>query len=559
MAPRAAGPFRFSPYDAAMRSESLIASTPSRRATLLTVLAWATVIAAPLLPGMLGSASASAARLPVETILLLLLSLLLPHRTLRLVVASAFAMITVVAIAIAVLDRSFVATIDRGFALAEDWRAVANAYRVVDGVVGPTLAALAATLVVAIVLALAVVLVWCAQRCARSLHDSGNHGRVAITTAAVTWSALAIAGVQYPTGAAVAAADSLRSLSTTVEHATQSARERDAFAAALRVDPLAAQASGQLLGSLRGKDVVIVFVESFGEVALSGSGPMSSISRTIDEYAARLSRDGYRAESAFLSSPTFGGVSWLAHSTLQSGMWVDSQQKYDTLLESDRLTISRLFGDAGWRTVVVSPAVTEPWPEGAAFYGFDRLLDKGALAYEGPAFGFASVPDQFTWHRFAEEELSRTAPIMAQVSLISSHSPWTPTPQFVPWAHVGKPGPFSAQPRDSADVWPDAQRVRAAYAESIRYSLRSTLSFLETYDPSNLVVVLVGDHQPSRIVSGETADTDVPITIVSKDSAVFEHIEEWGWDAGFRPSSDAPVWRMDAFRDRFVAAFSAPE
>jgi hypothetical protein len=40
---------------------------------------------------------------------------------------------------------------------------------------------------------------------------------------------------------------------------------------------------------------------------------------------------------------------------------------------------------------------------------------------------------------------------------------------------------------------------------------------------------------------------------------VFEHIEEWGWDAGFRPSSDAPVWRMDAFRDRFVAAFSDPE
>lgn len=559
MAPRAAGPFRRAPYDATMGSESLVGTTPSLRSTLLTVLAWVTVIAAPLLPGMLGSASASAARLPVETILLLLLSLVLPHPALRLVVASAFAMVTVVTIATAVLDRSFVATIDRGFALAEDWRAVANAYRVVDGVVGPTLAALAATFAVAIVIALVVVLVWCALRCARTLRDAGNQGRTAVTAAAVAWSLFAVAGVQYPTGTAVAAADSLRSLSTTVEYAAQSARERDAFAAGLRVDPLAEQASEQLLGSLQGKDVVIAFVESFGEVALSGTGPMSSISRTIDEYAARLSRDGYRAESAFLSSPTFGGVSWLAHSTLQSGMWVDSQQKYDTLVESDRLTISRLFHDAGWRTIVVSPAVTEPWPEGAALYGFDRILDKSALAYEGPAFGFASVPDQFTWHRFAEEELSRPAPIMAQLSLISSHSPWTPTPQLVPWAHVGKPGPFSAQPRDSSDVWPDAQRVRAAYAESIRYSLRSTLSFLETYDPSNLVLVLVGDHQPSRIVSGETADTDVPITIVSKDSAVFEHIEEWGWDPGFRPSSDAPVWRMDAFRDRFVAAFSGPE
>jgi hypothetical protein len=244
-----------------MSSESLVTATPSLRAMLLTVLAWATVIAAPLLPGMLGSTSASVARLPVETILLLLLSLVLPHPTLRVVVASAFAMITVVAIAIAVLDRSFVATIDRGFALAEDWRAVVNAYRVVDGVVGPTLAALTATLTVAVAIALMVVLVWCALRCARTLPDAGNHGRIAVTTAAVAWSLLAAAGVQYPTGTAVAAADSLRSLTTTVEHATQSARERDAFAAELRVDPLAAQASEQLLGSLQGKDVVIAFVE----------------------------------------------------------------------------------------------------------------------------------------------------------------------------------------------------------------------------------------------------------------------------------------------------------
>ena len=71
--------------------------------------------------------------------------------------------------------------------------------------------------------------------------------------------------------------------------------------------------------------------------------------------------------------------------------------------------------------------------------------------------------------------------------------------------------------------------------------------------------MLVGDHQPSRIVSGEAADTDVPITIVSKDSAVFERIHEWGWETGFRPSPDAPVWRMDAFRDRFVSAFSGAE
>jgi hypothetical protein len=523
----------------------------------LNALAWATIIAAPLLPGMLSSATASAARLPLETIVLLLLTLALPHAAPQRVVAYAFATLTVAAAVIALLDRAFLATIDRGFAPTEDWRALINAYRVVEDVAGPTIATLAAALVVALAIAAIAVIAKCALRCARTLSGAGPRGRVAVASAAMTWIVLAIAGAQHPSGASFAAADMTTSLSTAVAEAGQSIRDRDAFADALREDSLAEWPADHLLTALRGKDVVVAFVESYGEVALSPAEPMAGISRLIDEHAARLTRSGYRAESAFLTSPTFGGVSWLAHGTLQSGTWVDSQQKYDALLASDRLTITRLFGEAGWRTVAVNPAHTKPWPEGDAFYGLDRMLDERSLAFDGPAFGFARVPDQFTWHRFFDEELSqRSIPIMAEVDLVSSHTPWTPTPRLVPWADVGDQGIFDAQPRETGDVWPDPERVRAAYAESIQYSLGSTLSFLETYDPPNLVLVLVGDHQPSRIVSGETADADVPITIVSKDPAVFERTREWGWDADFRPSPDAPVWRMDAFRDRFVAAFS---
>lgn len=545
-----------------MQRSAPLAVTPARstRALLLTVLAWVTVIAVPLLPGMLASGTASAARLPYETIVLVLLALVVPHPVLHRASAAAFALLTVFAAAVAVLDRSFRATIDRGFAPAEDWRAIANAYRVVENVVGPALAALTATLAVALAIAVVAAVSWCALRCVRTVAAAGRRGRVAVASAAVAWSVLAVAGVQHPTGSAVAASDPVSSLSATVAQTTESIRDREAFADALRADPLAERPPERVLEGLRGKDVVVAFVESYGEVAVSGTESMAGISRVIDDYAEQLARSGYRADSAFLTSPTFGGVSWLAHSTLESGTWVNSQQRYDTLLDSDRLTLSRVFGDAGWRTVAVKPAHTEPWPEGDAFYDFDRMLDERALGFDGRPFGFALVPDQFTWHRFATEELSRDdAPIMAQMSLISSHSPWTPTPELVPWSNVDDPAAFDDQSRDAGDVWPDPVRVRAAYAESIEYSLASTLSFLDSYDSSDLVLVLVGDHQPSRIVSGESADTDVPITIIAKDPAVFESIDEWGWEPGFRPSPDAPVLRMDAFRDRFVAAFSGEQ
>jgi hypothetical protein len=34
-----------------------------------------------------------------------------------------------------------------------------------------------------------------------------------------------------------------------------------------------------------------------------------------------------------------------------------------------------------------------------------------------------------------------------------------------------------------------------------------------------------------------------------------DRITGWGWQDGMTPGPDAPVWRMDDFRDRFLAAF----
>ena len=42
----------------------------------------------------------------------------------------------------------------------------------------------------------------------------------------------------------------------------------------------------------------------------------------------------------------------------------------------------------------------------------------------------------------------------------------------------------------------------------------------ETYGDDNLVLIMLGDHQPATIVSGQGASHDVPITIVAKDPAV---------------------------------------
>ena len=67
--------------------------------------------------------------------------------------------------------------------------------------------------------------------------------------------------------------------------------------------------------------------------------------------------------------------------------------------------------------------------------------------------------------------------------------------------------------------------------------------------------IFLGDHQPAAVVTGENASHDVPITIITRDRAVLDRISGWGWQDGLKPGPQAPVWRMDTFRDRFLTAF----
>ncbi len=336
-------------------------------------------------------------------------------------------------------------------------------------------------------------------------------------------------------------------------------RDKGRFAAELAVDPYRHTPGDQLLTALRGKDVVITFVESYGRVAVEDPELGPQVAAVLDAGNRRLSAAGFASRSAFLTSPATGGGSWLAHSSLLSGLWISNQQRYSTLLKSDRLTLNGAFRRAGWRTVSVEPAITRAWPDGK-FYGYDRIYVSDDLAYQGPLFNFGAMPDQYTLAAFqrAERAAPGHPPVMAEMALLSSHSPWAPLPRMIGWDSVGDGSAYKGMPESgdkASEVFRDRARVRAAYRQSIEYSLNTLISYVETYGGDNLVLVFLGDHQPAPIVAGEGAPHDVPVTIVAHDRAVLDRIAGWGWHDGLMPGPQAPVWRMSTFRDRFLAAF----
>ena len=508
-------------------------------------------------------------RLPIEILVLVGLAAMLPTRARNVAAVVIGVLLALVTIAKA-LDMGFFFALNRSFDPVIDWTYAGSLVGLLRDSLGTPAAVVMLALAVVLIVAILVLTPLALRRLGAIVARHRPASLRAATALAVVWVLAASLGIHLErltpaisTDAAeyapFASTNAVAYAYSEVSRIPAELRDQRQFERSAADDPMGDVPGDQLLTRLRGKDVIFAFVESYGRSAVQGSSFSPGINAVLEDGTRRLKADGFTSRSAFLTSPTFSAISWLAHSTLQSGLWVDSQQRYNVLMNSKRLTLSTLFKRAGWRTVGDSPANTKDWPQGA-FYDYDQLYDARNVGYEGPRFGYPTMPDQYTLDAFQRLELSKThrKPVMAEIDLISSHAPWSRTPHLIDQADVGDGSVFEGMPEQAPSkkvIWRSADRVRAAYGASIEYSLGSLITFVETYGDDNLVLVLLGDHQPANIVSGQDADHDVPITVVSRDQGVMDQVAGWGWHEGMRPAPDAQVWRMDSFRDRFLRTF----
>jgi phosphatidylglycerophosphate synthase len=497
--------------------------------------------------------------IPVELLVFVVLALVLPRRWGRLVAVAAGVLLTATVL-LAALDLGFYEAFDRPVNLLTDPGYVGSALDLVQrsaGRGGQVLALAAVGLGVAAALALCV---WALLRIRRAAQQARQGWARGVVALALVWVVTAVTGLQVA-GSPVASAPAVSLVGSQVDQVRAELRDRQVFQHALTHDSYALTPGADLLRGLRGKDVLLVFVESYGRVAVDGSWFAPMVNRTLSTATGQLGSMGFGARSGWLRSPTFGGISWLAHSTLQTGLWIDSQQRYDQVLSGNRFNLSQAFGRAGWRTVSDIPSDDGPWDEGQRFYGFDRMYNSRDVGYVGPRFSYARIPDQYTLRAFARNELHRPGrgPVMAEIDLVSSHTPWTPLPKLVPWSGIGDGSVYDGMRPSHTSFFqllggPDQQRN---YAESIRYSLRSLVSFVHHAHDKKLVMVVLGDHQPNSNVSGTGVSHDVPVSLIAHDPKVLQRISGWGWSPGLQPSNDGPVMRMDHFRDRFLTAFGS--
>jgi len=489
---------------------------------------------------------------PVE-LFLFGLALLVPGRTGRVLRALASVLLAV-GIILRVSDIAAYQVFSRAF------NPVFDAYLLVDGMgflrssfglAGALLVAALAIMLVLLIILLAFVVL---RRLQRVLLLAPRRSFIVMSIGLLLWSTLALA--EWPR----ASRYFVDQFAKHVNNTFASVADLKVFRTLVNDDVYAEVPGDTLFGRLQGKDVLVVFIESYGRILMDGPSYSTPFRASLERATQTLEAAGFESRSAFLSSPTVGGISWLAHGTALSGLWIDSQVRYDSLMMSERASLVRLFGRAGWRTVGVMPAITLAWPEGD-YFGYEQLYSAPELDYRGLPFNYVTMPDQFTLSRFQEWERSRTdrRPVMAEIALLSSHAPWTPVPQLIDWSMVGDGSVFNSQATsgDAADVvWQDRTRVMRHFRESAEYVVQSLMSYMTEFGDDNLVMLILGDHQPMPFVTDNTDNRDVMVHLVARDPAVLAAAEAWAWTPGMLPADDAPVWRMDAVRDRMIETFS---
>ncbi|HUB95841.1 MAG TPA: hypothetical protein VL993_07990 [Stellaceae bacterium] len=309
------------------------------------------------------------------------------------------------------------------------------------------------------------------------------------------------------------------------------------------------------LATLAGRDVLLIYVESYGTAVLDDPRLAAKAEPALAAFADEARRQGFGVVSSRLVSPVFGAGSWLAHGTMASGLKLDPF--LDRLVtESDRRTLGRDMKESGHETVAVMPGIKSPWPE-STFWGFEADLFDAQLHYSGPQFGWFGIPDQYTLERFADAALTPDhPPLFAEIVLVSSHTPFAPVPPYVEdWRDAGRYDSVSPAQWSVISHSPDWQHLERSYVESIVYDFRTLGGFLAKV-PGNGLVIILGDHQPPGIVSGETQPWTVPIHVLSRDPALLEPFRHAGYVDGAVPPRTGTVKGMESFLGDFLAFYS---
>ena len=317
------------------------------------------------------------------------------------------------------------------------------------------------------------------------------------------------------------------------------------------------------LKRLEGADVYVIFVESYGRALLRKPEIASQFRARLAPLRARLEADGFSAVSCFLRPSVTGGGSGLAHAEFFSATPVSNKLMFHRLLKSGLKPLPGRFANAGYRAYNVMPAMPADWPESRSFFGFTEDLFQAQLPYDGFAYHWGRLPDQFALAQILERVVRpATQPLFVAYVSVASHAPFTTVPPLLSsFAEAVDQANFRGPPGREYDInWSNYLRapdVEAAYLETVLYTLECVAGFAGELSRPSLLLVL-GDHQPPAVGDLNAYDRShlVPLHVISNRPELLLPYVGLGLQIGLTPDTDAPDFASTEFLPTFLTIHS---
>jgi len=311
------------------------------------------------------------------------------------------------------------------------------------------------------------------------------------------------------------------------------------------------------LKGLEGADVLFFMVESYGHIVFSRPQYRKAIKATMSNFAKVLERHQFIAVSSYLESPTYGGISRLAHGTLEFGFRVENNLEYTALLRSSLLPLASYFRKNGYRTISAMPGTRFLYPEGA-YYDYEHAYYAKHFDYNGPTFGWAPMSDQFVLDYVRRHEFTnREQPLFVRYVLISTHAAYNIQPPFISqWDAIGDGSIYNDLPLVLYPIrWPNLKNAGNAYLRSLDYEFETLGDYFAKYVKADTLIIIMGDHQPNRHLTGGGQPWSVPVHIISGNDRLLSPFRERGYTPGLIPAQPLPHAGMETFLQDFLQDF----
>jgi hypothetical protein len=354
---------------------------------------------------------------------------------------------------------------------------------------------------------------------------------------------------------------------------------RASRAEAIRMAPLRSGVADRRYASyakvaLRQKpNFYLLMVEAYGEI-LATWDMRPAYEALQARVQTRLERAAFHACSAYSAAPVHGGTSWLSIATVQTGILIDRPLPYSALeLTGARVpSLAGFFNGQGYESYTLQPGTrARAGLHRLDLFNHHILIDASAIGYQGPHFGWGHIPDQYSLGVLRERYLAHAPePRYVFYMGVSTHFPWgEDVPPYVRDWHALDASHADARKIERADVdasWPAlphkdeiATELRRSYFQSVEYEWRLFTELLEADRSREIVVVVLGDHQP-RLESNPPGEVtmNTPLHILSRDAAFVASFADVGCQPGlFADPTLHPPLQHEALFSLWVSKLAA--